>query len=107
LPPRSLMAAITGAASDVLMVAASAFSPRTSRLSLDLRMPERRALLLAAIDAFLHGVDAGERHGAGAGQQRRAADQVCQQRLRLKTDARSCRLIVLGPSPEGDMRARH
>ena len=32
LPPRSLVAAITGAASGVLIVAASAFSPRTSRL---------------------------------------------------------------------------
>ena len=32
LPPRSLVPAITGAASGVLMVAASAFSPRTSRL---------------------------------------------------------------------------
>jgi hypothetical protein len=32
LPPRSRVAAITGAASGVLMVAASAFSPRTSRL---------------------------------------------------------------------------
>jgi len=32
LPPRSLVAAITGAASGVLMVAASVFSPRTSRL---------------------------------------------------------------------------
>jgi hypothetical protein len=31
LPPRSLVAAITGAASGVLMVAASVFSPRTSR----------------------------------------------------------------------------
>jgi hypothetical protein len=32
LPPRSRVAAITGAASGVLMVAASAFRPRTSRL---------------------------------------------------------------------------
>ena len=32
LPPRSRVAAITGAASGVLIVAASAFSPRTSRL---------------------------------------------------------------------------
>jgi hypothetical protein len=32
LPPRSRVAAITGAPSGVLMVAASAFSPRTSRL---------------------------------------------------------------------------
>jgi hypothetical protein len=32
LPPRSLVAAITGAPSGVLIVAASAFSPRTSRL---------------------------------------------------------------------------
>ena len=32
LPPRSLAAAITGAASGVLMVAASTFRPRTSRL---------------------------------------------------------------------------
>jgi hypothetical protein len=32
LPPRSLVAAITGAASGVLIVAASAFRPRTSRL---------------------------------------------------------------------------
>ena len=30
LPPRSLVAAITGAASGVLTVAASAFSPRTA-----------------------------------------------------------------------------
>ena len=30
-PPRSRVAAITGAGSGVLMVAASAFSPRTSR----------------------------------------------------------------------------
>jgi hypothetical protein len=32
LPPRSLVAAITGAASGVQMVAASTFRPRTSRL---------------------------------------------------------------------------
>jgi hypothetical protein len=32
LPPRSRVPAITGEASGVLMVAASAFSPRTSRL---------------------------------------------------------------------------
>ena len=32
LPPRSRVAAITGAASGVLIVAAIAFSPRTSRL---------------------------------------------------------------------------
>jgi len=32
LPPRSLVAAMTGAPSGVLMAAASAFSPRTSRL---------------------------------------------------------------------------
>ncbi len=42
-------------------------------------MAERRALLLAAVDTFLHRVDIHERHHVLAGQQRRAAGQVRQQ----------------------------
>ena len=42
-------------------------------------MAERGALLLVAVDTFLHRVDVDERHHVLAGQQRRAAGQVRQQ----------------------------
>jgi hypothetical protein len=42
-------------------------------------MAERRALLLASVDALLHGVDVNERHGVLPGQQRGTAGQICQQ----------------------------
>jgi hypothetical protein len=41
-------------------------------------MAERRALLLASVDALLHGVDVNECHGVLAGQ-RSTAGQICQQ----------------------------
>ena len=76
-PPRSLVAAITGADSGVLTTAASAFRPRTSSdFPGDLRVAEPRALLLVPVDAFLHRVDVDEREGARAGQQRRLPGQL-------------------------------
>jgi len=45
-------------------------APDQQRFPLDLRVPELRALLVVAVDAFLHGVDVDERQRARAGQQR-------------------------------------
>ena len=89
-PPRSRVAAMTGADSGVLITAASAFSPRTSSdLALDLGVPEPGALLVVAVDPFLHRVDVHERQHVLAGQQRRTAGQLRQQlpvhRLQLAT----------------------
>ncbi len=61
LPPRSRVAAITGAATGVLIVAASAFSRAPADSCPGLRVAERRALLPAAIDPLLHRVDIDER----------------------------------------------
>jgi hypothetical protein len=64
----------------VLIVAAIAFSPRTSRLfPLNLGVAERRALLLMAVDALLLRADIDERQHARPGQQRGAAGQLRQQ----------------------------
>ena len=72
LPPRSLVAAITGADSGVLIVGGQRVqAPDQQRFPLDLRVPEPRALLLVPVDAFLHRVDIDERQHIRAGQQRR------------------------------------
>jgi hypothetical protein len=46
-------------------------APDQQRFPLDLGVPEPGALLVVAVDAFLHRVDVNERQGARAGQQRR------------------------------------
>ena len=70
-PPRSLVAAITGADSGVLISRPARSGPSPAAISLDLRVPEPRALLLVPVDAFLHRVDVDEGEGSRAGQQRR------------------------------------
>ena len=54
-------------------------APDQQRFPLDLRVPEPRALLVVAVDAFLHGVDIDERQRARAGQQRRLPGQLRQE----------------------------
>jgi hypothetical protein len=72
--------AMSDAACGVLIVTASAFSPRTSTvLPKILVCPERRALLLVPVDPPLHRIEAGERQLIRARQQRRPAGQRGQQ----------------------------
>ena len=54
-------------------------SPDQQRFPLDLGVPELRALLLVAGDAFLRGVDVDEGEGLRAGQQRRLPREVRQE----------------------------
>ena len=71
-PPRSRTGPRTGAASGVLMTEISGFRPLTSTgLPCDLRVPERGAFLLVAVDPVLRGVDVDEGERLPAGQQPR------------------------------------
>jgi len=54
-------------------------APDQQRFALDLGVPEPRALLAVPVDPFLHRVDAGERQGVRAGQQRRLPGQFRQE----------------------------
>jgi hypothetical protein len=79
-PPRSLVAAITGAASGVLTAAMSAFRPRTrTDFALDLGVAEPRALLLVAVDPLLRRVDVDEGQHIGPREQRRQGREPGQQ----------------------------
>jgi len=78
-PPRSRVAAITGAASGVQTDAASTFrAAHQQALAADLRVPERRALLGVPVDPFLLGVDIDEGQDIRPGQQRGTAGQLRQ-----------------------------
>jgi hypothetical protein len=85
-PPRSLVPAITGAASGVQMVVASTFSPvHQQALTLDLRVPERHALPPVPVNPLLLGVDIDKGQHARAGQQRGLTSQPGQVDLGLVT----------------------
>jgi len=78
-PPRSRVAAITGAASGGQTDAASTFrAAHQQALAADLRVPERRALLGVPVDPFLLGVDIDEGQDIRPGQQRGTAGQLRQ-----------------------------
>ena len=63
-------------------------------------MTELRALLVVAVDAFLHGVDIDERQRARAGQQRRLPRQ-----LRQELPARLLQLADISPGIRAQVRA--
>ena len=100
-PPRSLVAAITGAASGVLIDGGERVqAPDQQRLALDLRVPEPGALLLVPVDPLLHRVDVDERESVRAGQQRRLPGQ-----LRQELPARLLQLGDVSPGIGAQVRA--
>ena len=80
LPPRSRVPAMTGAACDVLIVAASMFSPRTSTVFREISVcPNAAPRFSCPVDSPLHRVYVHERELIRAGQQRRQAGHLRQQ----------------------------
>ena len=80
MPPRSRVAATTGAASGVLIGGGQRVQPADQQaLALDLGMAERRALLAGGRRRVLVGVDVDERQHVLARKQRGAAGQLRQQ----------------------------
>jgi hypothetical protein len=85
----------------VLTTAASAFRPRISSDFPWIFVCPNRALLVVAVDAFLHRVDAGERQHIRAGQQRRLPGQ-----LRQELPARLLQLGYVPPGIGAQVRAQ-